>query len=43
VEVTLGPAVRALLRSGRVLHAVVAVRAAGNRLPIVHRVALRSG
>ncbi len=43
VEVALGPAVRALLRSGRVLPAVVAVRAAGNRLPIVHRVALRSG
>ena len=42
VAVTLGPAVRALLRAGRVLHAVAAVRAAGNDLPIVHRITLRT-
>jgi hypothetical protein len=43
VRVTLPAGVRRMLAGGEVLHAVVAVRAAGNRLPIVHRIALRRG
>jgi hypothetical protein len=43
VKVTLAPSVLKLLRGGAILHAVAAVRPARNRVPIVHRIALRRG
>jgi hypothetical protein len=43
VRVTVAPGVRRMLRAGEVLHAVVGVRAAHNRAPIVHRITLRTG
>jgi hypothetical protein len=43
VKVTLPSSVRKLLASGEILHAVAAVRPARNRVPIVHRIALRRG
>jgi hypothetical protein len=43
VVVTLSPGVRKLLRDGEILHAVAAVRPARNRVPMVHRIALRRG
>jgi hypothetical protein len=43
VEVTLAPSVLKLLNGGEMLHAVAAVRPARNRVPMVHRIALRRG
>jgi hypothetical protein len=43
VKVTLPSAVRKMLAGGEILHAVAAVRPARNRVPIVHRIALRRG
>jgi hypothetical protein len=43
VKVTLPPSVLKLLSSGEILHAVAAVRPARNRVPMVHRIALRRG
>jgi hypothetical protein len=43
VKVTLAPGVLKLLNGGEVLHAVAAVRPARNRVPMVHRIALRRG
>jgi hypothetical protein len=43
VKVTLPPGVLKLLDGGAVLHAVAAVRPARNRVPMVHRIALRRG
>jgi hypothetical protein len=43
VRVTLPPSVLKLLRDGEILNAVAAVRPARNRVPIVHRIALRRG
>jgi hypothetical protein len=43
VKVTLAPSVLKLLRDGVILNAVAAVRPARNRVPIVHRIALRRG
>jgi len=43
VKVTLAPGVLKLLRGGEILHAVAAVRPARNRVPLVHRIALRRG
>ncbi len=43
VKVTLPPGVLKLLSSGEILHAVAAVRPARNRVPMVHRIALRRG
>ncbi|HEV7492913.1 hypothetical protein [Baekduia sp.] len=43
VTVSLAPGVVKLLNSGLILHAVVAVRPARNRVPMVHRIALRRG
>jgi hypothetical protein len=43
VKVTLPPGVLKLLDGGEVLHAVAAVRPARNRVPVVHRIALRRG
>ena len=43
VKVTLPPSVLKLLQHGEVLHAVAAVRPARNRVPMVHRIALRRG
>ncbi len=43
VKVTLPPSVLKLLSGGEILHAVAAVRPARNRVPMVHRIALRRG
>jgi hypothetical protein len=43
VKVTLPPGVVKMLQRGEVLHAVAAVRPARNRVPMVHRIALRRG
>jgi hypothetical protein len=43
VRVTVAPSVRRMLKSGEILQAVVSVRPAYNRVPIVHRIALRRG
>ncbi len=43
MKVTLPPSVLKLLSSGEILHAVAAVRPARNRVPMVHRIALRRG
>jgi hypothetical protein len=43
VKVTLPPGVLKLLKRGEILHAVAAVRPARNRVPLVHRIALRRG
>jgi hypothetical protein len=43
VKVTLPRGVRKLLAGGEILHAVAAVRPARNRVPLVHRIALRRG
>jgi hypothetical protein len=43
VKVTLPPSVLKLLADGEILNAVAAVRPAHNRVPIVHRIALRRG
>jgi hypothetical protein len=43
VKVTLPPSVLKMLEQGEILHAVAAVRPARNRVPIVHRIALRRG
>jgi hypothetical protein len=43
VKVTLPPSVLKLLADGEILHAVAAVRPARNRVPMVHRIALRRG
>jgi len=43
VKVTLPAGVLKMLQRGEVLHAVAAVRPARNRVPLVHRIALRRG
>ncbi len=43
VQVTLPRSVLRVLADGEILHAVAAVRPARNRLPMVHRIALRRG
>ncbi len=43
VKVTLPPGVLKRLADGEILHAVAAVRPARNRVPLVHRIALRRG
>jgi hypothetical protein len=43
VRVAVAPSIRRMIQSGDILHAVVSVRPAHNRVPIVHRIALRRG